>query len=388
MTGTGAALVGGVWSCASPARDSARPETPAPGWESVLTGPSGITGADGGASVPLPGGRILWLLADSVVGEVVEGRHGPGSAIVNNAIVVHAVSRRPSEPPGPDSVTRLFGPPPRAGANSAWLMPDGQDGPIEDARSWFWPTGGGAVVPGSGSERLVLFYTRVRRPGGAADGTIWNFEAAATTAAVIANPADRPAAWRVETHDLGPVGRSARRMTWGVGVLPEGGDVLLLGLDDTDKLNKKAILARAPAGALHDPGAWRYWSGGAWSFDRADTAPVCDGVSDEFSIHRGGRVWVMIHMEPMFGTRIMLRTAPAPEGPWSEPRPVYQCPEPAGDPRLMVYAARAHPELSGPDHLLVSYCVNSRDFGHMLSDASIYRVRFLRVPREAYGAPP
>ena len=59
---------------------------------------------------------------------------------------------------------------------------------------------------------------------------------------------------------------------------------------------------------------------------------------------------------------------------------VWECPEPLGDARVMVYTARGHPEVSDGRGLVVTYCVNSRDSGHMWRDASVYRPRAVVVP--------
>jgi hypothetical protein len=94
---------------------------------------------------------------------------------------------------------------------------------------------------------------------------------------------------------------------------------------------------------------------------------------------------VLVQNEPNLGARILVRFADRPEGPWSEGVEVYTCPEPAADKRLMVYSAKAHPEIEsgGADELLVTYCVNSTDFQHMLGNARLYRPRLVRVPMAA-----
>jgi hypothetical protein len=79
---------------------------------------------------------------------------------------------------------------------------------------------------------------------------------------------------------------------------------------------------------------------------------------------------------------VFVRTAPSPTGPWSTPFAVWTCPEPAADPRHIVYAPKLHPELSSPDALLLSYCVNSTEFADVLTHAAVYCPRFVWVPRE------
>src|SRR5579863_10359902 len=77
---------------------------------------------------------------------------------------------------------------------------------------------------------------------------------------------------------------------------------------------------------------------------------------------------------------IVVRQAPRPEGPWGPPAVVHRCPEADWNPKYFCYAAKAHPELaSGDRELIVSYAVNSTDFGQAIRDLRIYRPRFVRV---------
>jgi hypothetical protein len=75
-----------------------------------------------------------------------------------------------------------------------------------------------------------------------------------------------------------------------------------------------------------------------------------------------------------------MRSAPAPEGPWSQPQLLYKVREMDWDKDYFCYAAKGHPELSKrEDELLVSYVCNSYDFWKMAADTRIYRPRFIRV---------
>jgi hypothetical protein len=113
---------------------------------------------------------------------------------------------------------------------------------------------------------------------------------------------------------------------------------------------------------------------------------------DEFTIQpiqRDGLAQlVLIQSEPMLGRRILARTALAPEGPWSEPSPVFDVPEPAADERVITYAAKGHAHLSPPGELLVSYALNSTDFAQIFREASLYRPRFVSLPAAALPPPP
>ena len=52
---------------------------------------------------------------------------------------------------------------------------------------------------------------------------------------------------------------------------------------------------------------------------------------------------------------------------------------------LLVVGAKAHPALSGPDKLLISYHVNTFEFDEHYQNADIYRPRFITVPLQGAG---
>jgi len=74
-----------------------------------------------------------------------------------------------------------------------------------------------------------------------------------------------------------------------------------------------------------------------------------------------------------------MRAAPALTGPWSAPQMVYRPPE-YYRPNMMIYAAKAHPELTGGD-LILTYATNTFKFAEQLTDSLIYYPRFVRLTR-------
>ena len=76
---------------------------------------------------------------------------------------------------------------------------------------------------------------------------------------------------------------------------------------------------------------------------------------------------------------VMMRAAPTLTGPWSGMRMVYRPPE-FYRPNVMIYSAKAHPELTGGD-LVLTYDTNTFQFAEQLTDNLIYYPRFLRLTR-------
>jgi len=79
------------------------------------------------------------------------------------------------------------------------------------------------------------------------------------------------------------------------------------------------------------------------------------------------------------GRDVVGRVASSPIGPFGPTRRIWRCPEPDRWPGAWCYNAKAHPHLSGPGELLISYNVNTRSLEDLLGVAEIYRPRFIRV---------
>jgi hypothetical protein len=78
--------------------------------------------------------------------------------------------------------------------------------------------------------------------------------------------------------------------------------------------------------------------------------------------------------------KIVARVASNPWGPWQEEIFLYRCPEADWGEKIICYAAKRHPGIAAtPDELIISYIANSIDFDTMVSDARLYRPRFIRV---------
>jgi hypothetical protein len=374
-------------SCA--ARPAMEPQldrvTPDPEWEAVFTRTDGWTGADGAATVQLPGGRLLWLFGDTFIGPVREGRHAEGTAMVNNTIAVTGVGER-----GMERVSFAWGGRPEK--PGAWVAPEGRAeagaGVGTELGLWFWPASGGFVAPGAdGRERLVLFMSRMsRRDGG--EG-VWNFRARGTSVVMVSNPGEEPGRWRMTQRELTTLREGGRLLMWGTGAVVIGGEALIVGIDETNVFDKKLVMARAPAASVERFGTWRFWTGRAWSEREEEAAAVADGLSSEVSLHRmkvrGRDALVLVYSEGLLGRGILARTMADPGeglavGRWSEAVRLYDCPEPVEDARMMAYSAKAHPEVSRRGEFLVSYSVNSTDFWDVVANAAKYRPRFVRVP--------
>jgi hypothetical protein len=384
--------------------DDARPVTqvtPDTEWNAVFDRSDGWTGADAAGAVDLGDGRTLWMFGDTWIGKICDGKRLPGARMANNSIAVHPTDRaEPWRPPDPRSVQFLWGPLDKEGQPTAWIVPPSARGRVEnrDSRDWFWATGGAVVVSrekGAG-RRLIVFLFRTRRdPHGKG---VWSFATVGTSLAVIDNVSDPPEHWRPRVVDIPGTGtlkdrsdgQSALEILWGMsavaqlGTAEEAGRALVFGTRKSGPFEMGLLMARAPA-AIERLNDWRFL-GESNAVTAASTAarPIANGLVSEFSIEemrdRGRPIWVLVQSEPFLGKRIFVRTAPQPEGPWSPRRVIYNVPDIARSRNYFTYAAKGHAALSRPGELLVTYLVNSQNFGDLVTDTSIYHPKFLRVP--------
>ena len=122
-------------------------------------------------------------------------------------------------------------------------------------------------------------------------------------------------------------------------------------------------VARAPVARVSEHDAWRAFSdsesGPTWSADFGAATGVLDNVGGTVSVSYNAHLgsFVAVYGEPL-GPRILLRTAPRPEGPWSAPVLVYDAASSG------IFGAIEHPAFSKKcgQTLLVSYSHLVRDF--------------------------
>jgi hypothetical protein len=400
---------GGEPISAADARPQAVPDAK---WDAVFDRTSGWTGGDGVGTVDLGHGRVLWLFGDTWIGEVAAGSHVPGSQMVNNSLGLHgSESRKMGDPPARGEMRFYWGQNDARGRPTAWIVPDPLRVKNSTKRSdpehpcgWYWPTGGAVVAPGpQGRPRLLVFLFHI---GKAEDRTgIWAFKSLGGALAIIDNFDQPVEKWHVEQHeissaintDMAKADSGLRETSWGMAAIWQpaetkntAGVVYVYGIRDQSPLNRQLLLARVPADAAQESGKWRFYTGGGkWSNRLRDAAPVAEDLVSELSVEEyaagGRRMLVMVHSEPLFGRRIFVRTAARPEGPWASPTPIYTVAELDRNRTYFTYAAKGHMQLSRPGELLISYVVNSQDFGAMFKDAAIYRPRFIRTSPIGWG---
>jgi hypothetical protein len=202
----------------------------------------------------------------------------------------------------------------------------------------------------------------------------------------VNNPDDPPQKWTITQKKIPFCQfRDGTENFPGSAVLRAGPYIYLYGIKEKsgEGFSKKHMtISRAPLDSPDDFSRWEFFDGAMWQGAFEKTAPLCGGFANEYTVswQQALKKYVAVYTECGASANICLRTAPEPEGPWSEPVVIYRCPESLWHKNVLLYAAKAHPSLSAhPDELIISYIANSLDFSDLLRDARHYFPQFLRV---------
>jgi hypothetical protein len=335
---------------------------PATEWNALFAGRDGWIGGDVAYSVVVSPDRVLWFFGDTLWGHVRDGGRA-NATMANNSVGVQLGQNAKSS-------VHFFAGQHESGPPPAVFVP-------ADKRGWFWPQAP-LVIDG----RLVLFLAQVEKTGD--PGVLAGFRHVGQWLAVVDNPGDEPPKWQVTQHRLPFATFEAdNERSFGSAVLVQGASVFVFGYIERGRGvgKKQLVVARVPVDKLTDLAAWRFRTADGWSAGAAESSPLAGGLATEFSVSplADGRL-VLIYSDGGLGDTIVARFADAPEGPWSAPRPIYSAPDSTRDKGLFCYAAIAHPwAVQERGQMLVSYCVNSWDFGRLFRDETVYRPQFIRV---------
>lgn len=335
-----------------------------PRYNNLFESEKGWTGADGAYSIPLAENLILWLFGDTWLGDIKSGEH-VNATIINNTIAIQN-----GMPPSQAVMNFYFGRTQDDKAE-AFIRP-------ADGRGWLWIYHGVLTRQG-----LYLFMIQIERTQPA---PAVGFKVIGTWLGHVANPRDPPQVWRITQYKI-PWGNftSSAATLFGSWILKQGGWLYIYGTteDVIDSFHHKyMILARVPENGLAKFDQWRFYVNGKWSTDYTQSERLCAGIANEYSVSFLPALgkYIAVYSDSNSSKNIVARFSPNLYGPWSDPAILYQCPEALWGKDIICYAAKGHPGLSkAPNELIVTYVANSTDFETMITDARLYRPRFLRV---------
>jgi hypothetical protein len=314
-------------------------------------------GGDGGYSIDLGGGRVLWLFGDSWIDQEGGGSRKGAEMVSNSVAIQHGYD------------------PSTAHADFYW----GRD---QDGRpgAFFPDVGDEKYWPGHGiriDDGLLLFLMKVRRVDGGLGFAVTDWRAV-----MVENPDDAPSAWRSRSLNTPP---SPEGIIVGSGsVLRVGEHVYAFGAKEPGP-DHEVYLVRwnrdeAGRGELSDPEWWAGSDEGWTGALTGHTQPkaVFGGGQSEFTIHfdAGSGLFHEVQTDGFGAAAIVRRTASSPTGPWSPKDTVYSPPQ-GHFPRVLIYQGKAHPHLAGAE-LVLTYSTNSMELTDHLAEPWLYYPRFVR----------
>ncbi|RJP72868.1 MAG: DUF4185 domain-containing protein [Candidatus Abyssobacteria bacterium SURF_17] len=351
-------------------------------WDQLFDRNSGWTGADGIYSIPLSGvdapgsaaqTETLFVFGDTFIGDVgPTGQRLAGTTMVNNTTAFLQGGA-----PNPANMDFFWGENSQGNPDAVFIP----DTPNTNPGDWYWLSDGISL-----NGVVYLFASRMTE----GSGGVFNF--AVDGVSLISFPANSPDPFNnytqvdaplyyVPTDGRGEIifGNGIMANTVEAGAPAPDGYIYIYG-HQNDPSNKKLVVARVLPENFDNFSEWRYWNGTGWGPNIWRAAPLTDRISSEFSVSPlpDGRFILVFQLDTL-SRFVAIRIGASPVGPFGGFKKIWNCPEPDFDPDIYTYNAKAHPHLSQPNELLISYNVNSFAFGDHFTYADIYRPRFIRI---------
>jgi hypothetical protein len=355
---------------------------PAPEWTALFKRSSGWFGGDGIFAIPFTGAdkgglandSILFVFSDTMVGEIKDGVLQPGFAMVNNSVMtLHG-----SEPLAEKAHFQVNH---SAEKKPVSLFVPATPNTQKDDYYWL----GDGFVDHAKDNNLYIFAYRIRNTN---DGSMFPFREVGGALLIIPRNSKFPFK---ESRQLDlPFPSSDQDMlstSFGVGVFvntdaagaaePDG-FIYIYGVRGK---TKELVAARVKAGSLEDFSAWEFRAGDAWSKDLKQASALADSVSNELSVTPiGNNQYALIYQHGGIFPDISMQIGPTPFGPFGPRKTIWNTTAEVSEKDLFTYNAKAHPALSKPGELLVSYNVNSFKFADQIKQIpDLYRPRFIKI---------
>jgi hypothetical protein len=352
----------------------------APEWTNLFYRNSGWFGADGIFSIPLSGvdkpGNVgnretLLLFSDTYIGEVKDNKPLAGNTMVNNTVALVKGNSG-----SPDSIAFYYKKDEK-GAPQTFFVPENKGGP----KQHFWL--GDGFVNKERNNTLYLFAYHIQVTGAG----VFDFTEPDVSLIALPDGSTRPpfaqqrqiaTPLHINIPNLGEgnFGAGILANTKWAGAPHPDGYVYVYACIGKDK---NLVAARVKPKYFEDFSHWRYWNGQQWTSDIAQLKGITNAVSNELSVTPlpDGR-YALIFQVLGLSDKVGMRIGSSPVGPFGEIQEIWRTPE--ADQGLFCYNAKAHPNLSKPGELLISYNTITLDFWNDIQkDAHIYRPRFIRV---------
>lgn len=353
----------------------------APLWNDLFNRKSGWAGADGIYSIPLTeneypdqssNSKTLLLFSDTFIGDVDENGRRSNTSLINNTYAIME-GNQPQE----ENIEFLWKK--NNGAAATLFVPNT---PTSTARNWYWLMDGIAI-----GDSIYVFALRLN-PGGSfgfeLDAVnLLSFSSDLESGITSYKQIDTPLFFHDEKDGSEIVlGQAVMSMTYNSGNPYADGYIYVYGPKNLPQ-KKDLVAARVLPENISNFSKYEYWDGQSWGNNITKSAPITSFISQEFSVSPldDGSFLAVFQLN----NQVAIRKGESPVGPFNIFQRVWDCPEVLEDADIFVYNAKAHPHLSNPGELLISYNVNTFDFWDHFSNAGIYRPRFVTLSLQEFG---
>lgn len=352
-------------------------------WTGLFNRSKGWFGADGIFAIPLNGSdtynaedSIMFIFSDTMVGDIEDGKLRPGFKMVHNSVAYMKGARAENEN------IRFYYDKNKNDEPESLFIPNT---PHTQKGDYYWL--GDGFMNKSLNNNIYIFAYRMRNMS----SDDWSFTQVANTLIVLKAGSKPPFKdqRQIETPFLVQGKEETESASLGAGIFvntksagapdPDG-YVYVYGVQGKAK---NLIVARVLPENFEKFDTWRFWNGQSWSAGMDQAAHVTNDVSGELSVSPlpDGRYALVFQVGGMSNT-VGLRLGLSPYGPFGPIIKLWDCKE-TQHKNYIAYNAKAHPSLSKPGELLISYNVNAFDFiNELKQNPNLYRPRFIKIRYE------
>ncbi|WP_411031229.1 DUF4185 domain-containing protein [Spongiimicrobium sp. 3-5] len=326
----------------------------------VIVDSLGVTGADGAISFPLSNGNSVFMMGDSFLEPVMEGKRNPKSKMINNTFIVTDTENSRS--------TSIF--------KNTLDNPETMLIPINDngIKEYYWPGHGFEF-----NNELHIFMSKFTHDTQDVDNT-WGFAYTGTdylklekdTYKIIAQQ-DFPYSNQNGVH-------------YGHSIVKEDDYTYIYG----SKVEGENAVLHVARGKISEKDSklsdYQFFNGSNWVNDPT-TSQNLKGIEkqvpEQFSVFKHNDTYVLLLQErDLVSGNIYSYIADSPTGPWTNEKLLYHTTdqEQYKEDKVFTYNAMAHPQYIEDDKLLVSYCVNSFNVPSIHDNVDYYRPQFIWIP--------
>lgn len=321
--------------------------------KNIIQDNSGVTAGDGMYSIALPDGRSIFLMGDSYVGKVTNGKRSTSDHMYRNTYNVYDNGK----------TTALYAV--NGGTSSAAVPP----GITNEGYKWYWP-GHGYVI----DDTLYIFQTLMYQ---GAEGA-WGFMYETTRILEYSLPD-----LKLKKDTAIPC-HAPENVHYGMAAINDGDYQYIYAQVDIENgwvPVTEVYVARTTVKDMYRK--WEYYNGIGWSESSAN-AVAMTGISDvavssQFNVFKLRDKYVLFTSAKNWNSRkVYTFISDTPHGPWRNRKLIFELPELAQK-NWYSYNAMAHPQFERNGMILASYCVNTDNFSEQFSNVASYRPIFFWI---------